>query len=390
MVNSGNLSTEMRNPFTKTRELCIKRLLFDRPAPRKPRAEARRGFTRSGTIRAGSDELWQRFIGLEKSQGKILDGSKLSVEEIQTMKSEQDNEKTKKLLFKRFDEEPSRGPGKATEAETPQAGGEPKSVKEPTPPFYTPPPEEPADNTLKYAIGIFAFVIAVLLLASLSNWNKFYFKQNDQVVELWQGRFAPMGEHVVASFSDPKIIEIIPKQKTYSRKQTFGILSGYFVNRADEILKTGETPDLKTAKSYLTHASNYALSKPERQAIRMRLNSIQFLVLFSKADLSLSKGTESEFEAAKGYLAQAIPVTSTDLQKDILMKRLAAVEYALATSKISKGERQLADLYREALDRHLQKAKEYGPEKSKEIDQEIAKIKEWLDEFDKEHVGAIP
>ena len=330
-----------------------------------------------------SDELWQRFAGLEKRQGRILDGSKLSVEEIQTMKSEQDNEKIKKLLFKRFDEEPSKEPGKATEVETPQAG-----VKEPSPPSYTPPPEEPVDNTLKYAIGAFAFVIAILLLVSLSNWNKFYFKQNDQMVELWQGRFAPMGEHVVASFSDLKIIEIIPKQETYTRKQASGILSDYFVKRADEILKAGETPDLKAAKSYLTHASNYALSKSERQAIRMRLNSIRFLVLLSKADLSLSKGTESEFEAAKGYLAQAIPVTSTDLQKDILMKRLAAVEYALATSKISKGERQLADLYREALDQHLQKAKEYGPEKSEEIDQEITKIKKWLDEFDKEHVGA--
>lgn len=28
-VSSRNLSTEMRNPFTKTRELCIKRLLFN-------------------------------------------------------------------------------------------------------------------------------------------------------------------------------------------------------------------------------------------------------------------------------------------------------------------------------------------------------------------------
>ncbi len=53
------------------------------------------------------------------------------------------------------------------------------------------------------------------------------------------------------------------------------------------------------------------------------------------------------------------------------MKRLAAVEYALASSKTNKGERQLAVLYGEALNRHLQKAKEYGPEKSKEIDQEL-------------------
>jgi DNA-directed RNA polymerase subunit F len=119
----------------------------------------------------------------------------------------------------------------------------------------------------------------------------------------------------------------------------------------------------------------------------MRVNSIDFLVLLGKADFALGKGTVADFEAAKGYLAEAIPFASTDLQKDVLTKRLAAIEYAMAASKISKGEKQLADLYREALDRHLKKAKEYSPENADEIDQEITKIREWLEKFDKEHVG---
>ncbi|MBW1740717.1 MAG: helix-turn-helix domain-containing protein [Deltaproteobacteria bacterium] len=331
-----------------------------------------------------SDELWQRFIRFKKKQKKLADKSKLTMEETQTMKSEQDKEKIKKLLFKRFDEKPSKQPERAVppEAEPTVQAGKPKTVKEPPPP-----PQEPMDKTVKYAVGALAFVIAILLLASLSNSNKFYFKQSDQMVEVWQGRFAPMGEHLVASFSDPKILEAAPEQEAYTKKQAFGILSGYFIKRADELLNTGETPDLKTVKSYLTHASKYALSQSEQQAIRMRLNSIEFLVLLGKADLALNKGTVPEFEAAKGYLAQAVPLASTDLQKDVLMKRLAAVEYALATIKISKGEKQLADLYREALNRHLQKAKEYSPEKAQEIDLAIGKIKKWLDEFDKKHVG---
>ncbi len=305
------------------------------------------------------------------------------------MKSEQDKEKIRKLLFKRFDEEPSKEPEKAAapETERPPQAAEPKVVKEPpSPPPYTPPPQEPMDKTYKYAIAALAFVIAILFLTSLSNSNKFFFKQNDQMVELWQGRFAPMGERLVASFSDPKILEAVPEHETYTKKQAFGILSDYFIRQADELLNEVETPDLKTIKSYLTHASSYAQSESEQQAIKMRLNNIDFLVLLGKADLALNKGTVPEFEAARGYLAQAVPLASTDFQKDVLMKRLAAVEYALASSKTNKGERQLAVLYREALNRHLQKAKEYGPEKSKEIDQEIAKIKKWLEEFDKKHV----
>jgi len=289
-----------------------------------------------------SDELWQRFADFEKTGGKLLDERELSVEETQT------------------------------------------------PPSYTPPPQEPADSTIKYvigAIGALAFVIAIVVLASLFNSNKFYFKQNDQMVEVWQGRFDPMGERLVASFSDPKILEDVPEQDTYTRKQAFGILYDYFVKRADELLKEGEAPDFKTVKSYLTHASNYARSESERGAIRMRLNSIEFLVLLGNTDLALSKTPLPDFQAAWGYLAKAVPMASTDLQKDILTKKLAAVEYALTSRKISKGEGELADLNVEALKMNLQKAREYSPDKSQEIDQEeIAKIKKWLDEFDKRHV----
>ena len=333
-----------------------------------------------------SDKVWKRFSGLKKKQEEQARAdSKLKAEEKRKMKSEKENERIKKLLFKRFDEGPSK-PG--AEKERAPEPAKPKARTEaPSPPSYTPPPEEPMDKTLKYAIGAFAFVLAILLMSSVSNSNKFYFKHNKQMIELWQGRFAPMGETRVASFSDPKILESLPEQEFYTRKQAYGVLSDYLVGRADDILNTGQTPDLSAVRSYLTHASKYALSDSEKQAIRMRLNSITFLVLCGKANLALSKGAMSDFETAKGYLAEAIPFASTDIQKDMITKRLAAIEYAMASSKISKGEKQLAVQYREAMDRHLKRAKEYDPEKSKEIDQEMVKIRKWLEEFDKKHVG---
>ena len=312
-------------------------------------------------------------------EGRLLDERKLSVEETQTMKSEEDEDRIRKPL----DEKPAKEPEKAaaTETEGPPHPAEPERVKE---------PQEPADNTLKYvigAIGALAFVIALLVLASLSNSNKFYFKQNEQMVEVWQGRFDPMGERLVASFSDPKILEAASEQETYTRKQAFGILYDYFVKRADELLKEGEAPDFKTVKSYLTHASNYVQSESERGAIRMRLNSIEFFVLLGNTNLALSKTPLPDFQAAWGYLAKAVPVASTALQKDILMKKLAAVEYALTSRKISKGEGELADLNVEVLKLNVQKAREYGPDKAQEIDQEeIAETKKWLDEFDKKHI----
>ena len=335
-----------------------------------------------------SEELWQRLVVFEEKQGKLSDEIKVSKEEAQDIKGEQEKEEISKLLLKRFDEEPSKEPEKVSMPGKgpPPKAAEPKTMKEPPlPPSYIPPPKGPTDKSLKYpicAIGVLVFLIAILLTASFSNSNKFYFRQHDQMVDLWQGRFSPMGERLVASFSDPKIVEAIQENKAHTKIQAFGILHNYFIKRSDEILNTGETPDLKTVKSYLNHASNYAISEVEQQDIRTRLDSIDLLGLLSKADLALSKGTLPDFEAASGYLAQAIHVASSDVQKDVLMKRLAAVGYALSNSKISKGEKRLGDLYQEALSRHLKESKENASENAREID----KIKEWLDEFDKKHI----
>ncbi len=330
-----------------------------------------------------SDSVWKRYGELKKKQQEPVKAeSTLTGEEKQTMTSKNDEERTKKLLFKRFDEEASGG-------ETEKKG--PESVQEKTGCASScssgDTPKEPMDKTLRYGIGAFACVVAVLLMASLFNTSQFYFKQKEQGVELWQGRFAPMGERLVAGFPSSQMLEGLEQQESYSKKQAFGALFDHLVQQADDALNEGRTPDLKAVRSYLNQASRFATTTATRGAIRMRLNSINFLVLSGKADLALNKGTLSDFDAAKGYLTESIPFASTDIQKEIITKRLAAIEYAMATSKISKGEKELARMYRDALNRHLKKAKAYSPEKSAEIDLEIQKIQTWLDDFDKRHLG---
>jgi len=263
------------------------------------------------------------------------------------MPSQEEKDKTKKLLFKRFDTGPSATEGKSAFKSANSEGGtcQPSS--------YEPYSEEPMDKTVKYAIGAFVFVLVILLAASWSNSSKFYFKSNKQMVELWQGRFAPMGEVRVSTFSDSKILEGVPEQDSYSKEEAFGVLFGYLLDEADQILATEKTPDFKAVKSYLAHASKYAVSEPDRQAIRMRLNSIDFMVLSGKVDLALSKGTLSDFKVAGNYLEKALSLASTRVQEDITKKRLAAVKHAISAGKNGKGKGQLIDIYRESLDQLL-------------------------------------
>ena len=231
------------------------------------KAEGLDGLTTGGPV---SDKVWKRFGGLQKKpQEQLAAASKLKAEEKQIMKSDKE---TRELLFRRFDEEPSKpATGKKPAAEP----AKPKAPEEPLAPSYTPPPEDPMDKALKYTIGAFALVVAILVMASLSNSNKFYFKKNEQMIEMWRGRFAPMGEVRVASFSDPKVLEGLPEQSVYTKSQAFGAVSDYFIKQADKLLDKGRTPDLRGVKKYLMKASRFAVSDSTRQAVRMRLNSIK-------------------------------------------------------------------------------------------------------------------
>jgi cytochrome c556 len=225
-----------------------------------------------------SDKVWKQFNELQKKQEKPARAEgKLQAEEKPTMTSKKDKEKAREILFKRFDDVPSKPPQKEAGPKKGQAP-EPAEIQGPKEPLYSPPPEAPPeapmDKTLKYAIGAFVLVIAILVMASLSNSNKFYFKKNQQMIELWQGKFAPMGESRVASFSDSKILEGLPEQKLYNKRQAFDAVSNYFIRRADKILNTGQTPDLKSARSSLIQASRYAVTDSTRQAVQLRLKSI--------------------------------------------------------------------------------------------------------------------
>jgi transposase len=235
------------------------------------KAEGVDGLNTGGPV---SDKVWKGFGRLQKKQQEQLEAEgEMKSEETQTMKTDKDRERTRKLLFKRFDEEPSKPTAAKERAAEPT---KPKASDRPSPPSYTSPsepPEEPMDKTLKYALGAFVLVIVILLISSVSNSDKFYLQQNDQMIEVWRGRFAPMGEVHVTSFSDATILEGLPKQRSYTKQQAFDAISNYFVKQADKSLNT-ETPDLKSARSYLAQASKYAVSSPMRQAVQVRLDSI--------------------------------------------------------------------------------------------------------------------
>jgi len=200
---------------------------------------------------------------------------------------------------------------------------------------YDPPPAaaEPADpmaKMFKYGIAGFAAVILLLIGTSLMNTGNFYLKAVDGSLEIWQGRFAPMGQDrliVLSGMEAPA-----PIKEVYSKNEVYPLVFNFYVQKADELLAMPGMPDYEEIRTYLKKALAYA-STPELQSTAYaRLDSIEFMTLMIKTNVAVQKKTVDSLEEALGYL------------KETRALELDPEQAALVKSKTESIEKMIVDL----------------------------------------------
>jgi hypothetical protein len=173
-----------------------------------------------------------------------------------------------------------------------------------------------------------AFLLAITIVASFSNRAKFHFKNVDGAVQLWRGKFAPSGTEIVVSVDGAEMPN--PAHSVYSQSEAYRIVSRYFQDKADSALNKPGGPDFAKIREYLKQAAAYAPTKDLQEVIQLRLNGMDFLVLLYRADIALTKGTLPDLQAAKAHLEKARSFASMDYQIELLDRRHAVIEGAIA------------------------------------------------------------
>jgi hypothetical protein len=152
------------------------------------------------------------------------------------------------------------------------------------------------DKTIKIAAGCLAFLILILIGASLCNTQKFYIKTVKNSIEIWQGRFSPKGEKKLVSLVGIKMPAKV--QKIYSKKDVYPFIFSYFLDKADALLYAPGIPDFAGIRCYIDLAQPYATTQELRDAATLRLNSIARTLLIYKADIAVSRGNIADLESA--------------------------------------------------------------------------------------------
>ena len=237
----------------------------------------------------------------------------------------EDTARIKALLLKAYDLE-----AKPRIKEVPEPIAE--EIERPMPPM--PPSSVSGGGTSPVARAMImglcglAMLITLVIGASFSNRDKFYLKEAHGAVQVWQGKFAPVGTEMVMTLDGMKIAS--PVQDVYSENEAYGMVHNHFLGKADALLNEPGWPDFRKVNAYLKQAAAHAPTPDARVKVQARMNGLNFLVLLHRTDVALGRGTMADLQAAEEHLKKAGTYVSADYQRELLERRRAAVGMALA------------------------------------------------------------
>jgi hypothetical protein len=190
---------------------------------------------------------------------------------------------------------------------------------------------DPMEKTMKYLGAGFAFIVVILVLASISNMDNYYLRSSNGEVEIWKGSFAPLGEALFVRLPEMQPPDVI--KRVYSKNEALPMVYNYYVDKADALLKEPGLPDFGRIKAYLNQAKAFASTSQLLSAIKKRINSLDFMNLIYRADVAASKESLSGLEAAMEYLNEAADLDIDETQTLLVEKRLKSIKGLIANHK---------------------------------------------------------
>jgi hypothetical protein len=179
----------------------------------------------------------------------------------------------------------------------------------------------------KVIIGLasgFIILVALIFSASSSNNSKYYIKEKAGILEIWQGRYAPLGEERMMTLPGVPLPEQI--NAVYSKSEVFPLIFNYYIDKADAISAMSDTPDYVAIKSYLNEALLFATTGDLSKKAYSRLNDIKFNDLMYKAGVAESRGAISDLDEAMRYLNKASLLKVGAGKSDVVKQKIESIK----------------------------------------------------------------
>jgi hypothetical protein len=190
---------------------------------------------------------------------------------------------------------------------------------------------DPMDNVMKYMVAAFVILVALIIGTSMLNHSKYYLNDTDGALEIWQGRFSPMGEKLLFTLPGVQPPEIV--KDAYSKSEAYPFIFDYYLGKADTLVEAPGMPDFDGIRSYLNKAIAFTTTNESIKITNARLNNIELMILLYKAEVVASKTTITGLEKAKDYLGEAARLDLDDLQSDLIDQKIESINESIKALK---------------------------------------------------------
>ena len=178
-------------------------------------------------------------------------------------------------------------------------------------------------HPFKIAVGLVSLVLLVLIgliiYTSHLNTKKYYLQPYAGALEVWQGTFSPAGKKRVVVM--PGVKPPAELKSIYSQKEVYPIIFKYYLDQADALIHAPGVFDFTDIKIYLDRALAFATHDIHRAAVITRLNRIDRVILYYKADVAASKGSIASLEAAVEFLNRAASLEPDEIESELISKK---------------------------------------------------------------------
>ncbi len=182
-------------------------------------------------------------------------------------------------------------------------------------------------------VGMVVLVLVVLMglvvHASYRNAEKYYLVCAAGAVEIWQGTFSPGGKKRILIM--PGVQKPTAIKPAYTREAVYPLAFNFYLSKADALMAVTGMPDFVGIKSYLNRALSFTTTEDGRQTAHARINQIDRMILFYKADVAATRGTRDGLEAALDYLDRAAGLNPDDIETDLIQKKKTSILKLLET-----------------------------------------------------------
>lgn len=180
------------------------------------------------------------------------------------------------------------------------------------------------NRMLLYGGGILALFVFLILAASLQNMGKYEIVENNGAVEVYKGRFSPIGSELIISMTG--VEPPSPKKEIYTREDVYPIMFQYYLDKSDAMIVASGSPGFEEIKDSLHQADAFAINSDDRSQIDSRLKTIDRTVLIYKSDVAAAKGTPEGLQSARVYLNKAATLKPDEIEANLIQQKLDAVQ----------------------------------------------------------------